>query len=244
MKVQDNSVTPVSNRSQSLKCSGIILRSGVLVLMAFSSLSSVATNASESGLGEPLSSPEEGKRPVWLRPINENNSDSTPSGLIEDEIVELRPGWSQLEPSVLDVQAWDWLQQYLGRLVDEIGAPSRNRPSAKAFEANFVRATTEFLESDSEETDAFQIAVIQALEEIEQARARMLQGKSQAELDLDETAAMLASRARWVEYREAQRHAARHTLAVLQAQPRHELLREHMLKWLLRLAYGIGEVAK
>jgi hypothetical protein len=72
----------------------------------------------------------------------------------------------------------------------------------------------------------------------------MLLGTVNAELDLDESAAMLASRALWVEYGEAQRHAARHPLAVLQAQPRHELLREDMLKWLLRLAYGIGEVAK
>jgi hypothetical protein len=216
---QDNMQEPGSRRRRSPPCWGIFLRSAALALVALSLISPVTTNASEGPQTDPKSS--------------------------GDEIVKLRPGWSELEPSVLDVQAWDWLQQDLDRLFDETAAPrARQRTSPEAFEEKFVHVTAEFLEIDPVETDTFKIAVTRALEEIQQARSRLLLGTVNAELDLDESAAMLASRALWVEYGEAQRHAARHPLAVLQAQPRHELLREDMLKWLLRLAYGIGEVAK
>jgi hypothetical protein len=145
---------------------------------------------------------------------------------------------------VLDVQAWDWLQQDLDRMLDEITAHATHRLSPKAFEVKFVGATVEYLEIDAKTTQSFQVAVNAALDEIDGARADMLRGSQMREPGLDETAALRDSRARWEAYGEAQRHAARHPLAVLEARPRHELLREKMLKWLLRLNYGMAAAAR
>jgi ABC-type nitrate/sulfonate/bicarbonate transport system substrate-binding protein len=144
---------------------------------------------------------------------------------------------------VLDVQAWDWLQQDLKRMLDQTREKARNRLSPEAFKAKFIGATAEFLEIDAEATSTFEAAVNKAITEIDQARTDMLRQKTNSESEPDETAAMLASRAGWAEYGQAQRRAVRHPLAVLQARPRHELLRETMLKWLLRLNYGMGAAA-
>jgi hypothetical protein len=212
--------------------------------MAFLLVAPSATNASEGPQTEPNTSTEEGKRPVWLRQIeDETNSGSRHGGGPGDEkIAGLRPGWSEFEPGVLDVQAWDWLQQDLDRMLDGTRAHALNRPSPEEFEAKFMSATAKFLEFDTGESKAFQSAVHRALDEIGRARTNMLRKPKQP--DLDETAAMLASRTGWTEYGRAQHHAVRHPLAVLRAQPRHGLLREDMLKWLLHLDYGIGAAAK
>jgi hypothetical protein len=158
---------------------------------------------------------------------------------------DARPGDpSQVEPGVLDVQAWDWLQQDLERIIDQTKAHTHNRLSPEAFEAKFVDATTEFLDIDAETTRTFRSAVNKALDEIQAARHEMLRRKAKLEPDLDETNAMLESRAGWKEYSKAQRHAVRHPLAVLEARGRHQLLREKMLMWLLRLDYGIGTATR
>lgn len=167
----------------------------------------------------------------------------------EEESGSHRTGWSKLEPGVLDVQAWDWLQQDLDRMLDQTRKTARNRLSAEAFKAKFIGATAEFLEIDAEATSTFEAAVNKAITEIDTARADMkvgkdkLQKKQEGGSDPDENAAMVASRAGWVEYGEAQHRAVSHPLAALQARPRHELLRESMLKWLLRLDYGMSAAA-
>lgn len=161
----------------------------------------------------------------------------------EEDSGSHRAGWSKLEPGVLDVQAWDWLQQDLDRMLDQTRKNARNRLSAEAFKAKFIGATAEFLEMDAEATSTFEAAVNKAITEIDQARTDMLRQKSRTEPNPDEKAAMVASRAGWVEYGQAQHRAVRHPLAALQARPRHELLRESMLKWLLRLDYGMSAAA-
>ena len=210
------------------------------------------THASEGQQAEPSSSSKVSERPPWLRPLG----DETPGGAAAnnppssgrppgEEASGARPwGWSLLEPGVLDVQAWDWLQQDLERMLDETKAHAPHRLSPEAFEAKFLGATVEFLEIDAEATKTFQTAVNKALDEIDRARADMLRRKAKIEPDLDETRALLESRAGWEEYGKAQHHAARHPLAVLQARPRHQLLRETMLKWLLRLDYGMNTAAQ
>jgi len=161
----------------------------------------------------------------------------------EEDSGSYRAGWSKLEPGVLDVQAWDWLQQDLDRMLDQTREKARNRLSPEAFKAKFIGATAEFLDIDAEATSTFEAAVNKAITEIDQARTDMLRQKPRTEPDPDEKAAMLASRAGWAEYGQAQHRAVRHPLAVLQARPRHELLRETMLKWLLRLDYGMSAAA-
>jgi hypothetical protein len=145
---------------------------------------------------------------------------------------------------VLDVQAWDWLQQDLEQTLDEAAARVTHRLSPEAFEAKFVGATVEYLQLDDETTQSFQVAVNRALDEIDGARAEMLRGKRRKEPGLDESTALRESRASWEVYGKAQRHAVRHPLAVLEARPRHELLREEMLRWLLRLDYGMTAAAQ
>jgi hypothetical protein len=125
-------------------------------------------------------------------------------------------------------------------------ATARDRLAPEAFEAKFVRATAEFLDIDANADLAFEIAVRRALDEIADARAKMAVGtlqEGEREPGLAETDAMRESSARWQAYAAAQRHAVRHPIALLEAEPRHELLREEILSWLLRLDYGMRAAA-
>ena len=151
---------------------------------------------------------------------------------------------SQIEPGVLDVQAWDWLQQDLEQMIDQTKAHTRDRLSPEAFESRYVGATVEYLEIDTVTARTLQSAVNEALAEIDGARAKMQQRKDELAPHPNETDAMRASRDAWQAYGKAQRHAVRHPLAVLEPQPRQQLLRENMLRWLLRLDYGIGAAAR
>lgn len=185
---------------------------------------------------------EEAERPAWLRPLtDESESETEP----EEEASDKNwGGWSKLEPGVLDVQAWDWLQMDLERLLFLTSAPAYERLSPNVFEQKYMGATTEFLEIDAEASETFRVAVGKALDELRIARTDMLQRSTNSERGVDATAAMLESRTHWTEYRKAQSHAARHALAVLRELPRHELLREAILKWLLRFEYGMQSAAK
>jgi hypothetical protein len=242
MLMQDHAREPGRSARRPSLFWGTFLESGVLVLAALLLVLPEVTHASEGQQAAPISSSEEGERPAWLRPLgDEANSRTQPSGEPgEGASSKSWAGWSKLEPGVLDVQAWDWLQQDLERMLGLATTPARNRLSPEAFEAKYLGATVEFLEIDAEGSRTFQTAVGKALDEIEGARANMLRRKPESEPGLDETAAMLSSRASWEQYREAQSHAMRHPLALLQERPRHQLLRETMLKWLLRLDYGMG----
>ena len=165
------------------------------------------------------------ERPTWLRPLSEattRDASHLPSG----------------EPGVLDVQAWDWLNQDLERLVDRTRTNARQRLSPDAFKAQFLGATTAFLEFDDEARRAFESAVAKALREIGSAREHLLRQQIHTASASEKTGAMDRQRAAWTQFSAAQRHAKHVPVAVLDARPRHQLLREAMLKWLLRLDYG------
>ena len=151
---------------------------------------------------------------------------------------------SQIEPGVLDVQAWDWLQQDLEQMIDRTKAHARDRLSSEAFEAQYVGATVEYLEIDTVTARALQSAVNKALAEIDGARVYMRRRKDELAPHSTETDAMGASRDAWQAYGNAQREAVSHPLAVLEPRPRHQLLRENMLQWLLRLDYGMGAAGR
>ena len=238
MRAEGSAPIPASSaRRLPLFCGiGALVTAGLLLLLPGS------VNASDGKPAGPSSNSAESVRPAWLRPLGEETHPPEPSE--QEPSFELRSGWSKLEPGVLDVQAWDWLQQDLVRMLDQTPANAAERLSPEAFEAKFLGATVEFLEIDAEEAEIFQTAVDQALGEIEGAREEMLRRKPELEPGLDEAVAMNASQAGWEEYARAQRDAVRHPLAVLQERPRHQLLREDMLKWLLRLAYGMGAAAE
>jgi len=208
----------------------------------------VFSGASEAGTKEAAAS----ERPAWLRPLDHETeiqakARTEPTNQDAKKDSGNWAGWSKLEPGVLDVQAWDWLQQDLNRMLDLTTAPPPNHLSSMVFEERYLGATVEYLDVDAEEGRIFEVAVGKALDELAGARDDMLrQAPKQAPSgsNVDETAAMLESRASWTAYRKAQSHAARHPLDLLQELPRHELLRETMLKWLLRLEYGIEAAGK
>jgi hypothetical protein len=204
------------------------------------------TQASEGRQAPPTANSDEAERPAWLRPIGEETGSSTrPNSEPGDGGSNMhRAGWSKHEPGVRDVQAWDWLQQDLERIVDRTASRAPDRLSRTGFEAKFVEATTEFLEIGDEATRSFRVAVGRSLEEIDSARSELLQRKLENGSSLDETDAMLAAREGWAEYGKAQQRAARHPLAILETRPRHQLLREKMLTWLLRLDYGLSVAAQ
>ncbi len=238
---------PCARGSRRSRLSGGVLAQGALLLLL---APAGTTHALQDEEAVTRSSSVQNERPAWLRPLGDEDRSGTdyksgPSDLSgEEDSGALRPGWSKLEPGVLDVQAWDWLQQDLERMFDATRAAARNRLSRDAFKAKYLGATVEFLGIDAGATTAFETSVNKALGEIEGARADMQRPKPRSAPDLDESAAMLVSRAGWLEYGHAQRNATRHPLAVLEARPRHELLREQMLTWLLRLDYGMGAAAR
>jgi len=149
-----------------------------------------------------------------------------------------------VEPGVLDVQAWDWLQQDLERLVDDTSTPTRQRLSAGNFQTRYVDATITYLELDAQGMAGFRQAVAEALGEIGEARRAMLSSRSGSTSELALTDSMVDSQTRSDAYGRAQRHAARLPLVVLESRPRHQLLREQMLKWLLSLDYGISAASR
>ena len=252
MPVRGNLLEPGSSARISLLFWGIFPRSGPLASAALTLLLLLpgATHAAGDQQTEPSSvsgsASEQGERPAWLRPLDDraDSSGESSSEAGKQDGGGNWAGWSELEPGVHDVQAWDWLQQDLERMLDLTAERAHNRLTREEFEAKYLGATAEFLEIDTQTTTTFETAVNKALDEIAGARATMLLRKPKSEPDLDETAAMLASRAGWAEFGKAQRHAVRHPLAVLEARPRHQLLRETMLKWLLRLEYGMGAASQ
>jgi hypothetical protein len=188
----------------------------------------------------------EGGRPGWLRPLGDKiNSNREPKGEPGEEGTRKNwAGWSKLEPGVLDVQAWDWLQMDLERMLDLTNSRAYQRLSPNAFEERYLDATIEFLEINADIGESFQIAVAKALVELDTARHDLFLEQTKRESVIDEETAMLKSRADWEEYRKAQSHALLLPLALLEELPRHELLRETMIRWLLRLNYGIQVAAK
>lgn len=149
-----------------------------------------------------------------------------------------------VEPGVLDVQAWDWLQQDLGKMVDDTETQARQRLSPGSFQTRYVDATITYLELDEGTMAVFRRTVAEALGEIGDARRVMLSSRFGSEPGLAMTDSMANSQARSDRYARAQRHAARLPLAVLESRPRHQLLREQMLKWLLGLDYGISAASR
>ena len=205
-----------------------------------------ATYAADGQQSSLNTSTMEGGRPAWLRPLGDKiNSNSEPKGEPGEEGRRKNwAGWSKLEPGVLDVQAWDWLQMDLDRILDLTNSTAYQRLSPKAFEEKYLGATVEFLEIDADIGESFQIAVGKALVELDATRHDFFQKQTKGESAINEESAMLKSRADWEEYRKAQSYALLLPLAVLEELPRHQLLRETMLRWLLRLNYGIEAAAK
>ncbi len=72
------------------------------------------------------------------------------------------------EPGVLDVQAWDWLEQDLERMVTTV----RQQPSTwtpETFAAEYLSLTVAFLELDPQADLEFRSAVDTAITEIDDA---------------------------------------------------------------------------
>ena len=116
------------------------------------------------------------------------------------------------------------------------------------------RAFEEFLENAIEgkkagqkhliEYDRTKAKIAELSMEINAARDAMTLAQSTIDPALDASAATRERRTSWREFGDAQRHAVRHLTAELQARPRHQLLQEGVMKWALRLDYGVRAAAR
>ncbi|MFT4540869.1 MAG: hypothetical protein ACI841_001073 [Planctomycetota bacterium] len=136
-------------------------------------------------------------------------------------------------PTTLEVQQADQLWSELAQLQS-----SAVDLGTEAFlHASIVR-TTEFLQADAKSGAQFESATRQALQELRDARARMEQIHSGLDGMLDGAASIATQRAAWSAWQESQAEAAETLAGVLDPSPRHGLLAEKALFWLLTLDYG------
>ncbi len=141
-----------------------------------------------------------------------------------------------------DAQSLDQLDRALDTLRDE--APSLG---AEEFKTRALGLTLAYLQFDGpEQVDRaarFVTVVDQALAEIDGARAQMEAVNAQAiadtQGDVESDESILARREAWGSWQVAQRDAGDLLLTAMIPCPRHGLLAEQRLIWLLRLDYGI-----
>jgi len=142
-------------------------------------------------------------------------------------------------PTTADVQSLDQLWREIDKLqkqAAELGEPE--------FTTQAVRLTTDFLELDEDDADDFRTTVDAALLELDAARENMRLANVEI-LSLPEgDEATLLRRDSWARWQEEQRAAADGLLAALSAGPRHRMLAEERLIWLLRLDYSIQAARK
>lgn len=128
-------------------------------------------------------------------------------------------------------QLWRDLES-LHREADELGPDELRRRA--------VERTAAFLEfePESEQRERFEATVDAALADLGEARARMGGVQREAARDPGSEASIQARREGWGRWLEEQRAAADRMLAVLEGGPRHALLAEKRLLWLLQLDFS------
>ncbi len=175
--------------------------------------------------------------PSPLQPLTESSAAAP-------ESVHPKPHLPPGEPGVKDVQEWDWLQQDLEQFLALTDRDARGRLAPDPFRTEYIGATIEFLELDDEDARRFGSSVDLALADIASARQKMEAPPVAGEHADQHPHPLARSAARWDAFRGAQREAVRHVLDALDEKPRHRLLRDGGLKWLLRLDYGLRAAAR
>ena len=145
-------------------------------------------------------------------------------------------------------QMWTRLES-LQKKSDELGQ--------EQFKKEFLLSTTTYLQLDSEQTKKFLRVVDEGLKRLDEARDRLKitrkptlvqdgdAGKSQQDSWSGERPASIAARRdAWSQWRDDQRESSDLLLSGLQPSPRHDLLVERRLLWLLKLDFSLRNAPK
>ena len=132
-----------------------------------------------------------------------------------------------------DVQDFDRLWGELSSLREDAA-----EGGAAEFRVRAVARTVEYLGLDPEERIRFVAVVEAALADVAAARARVEETSRETAADPLAPASVAARRDAWEVWQREQADASDRLLEVLEAKPRHRLLAEQRLLWLLKLDYG------
>ena len=161
------------------------------------------------------------------------------AGVKDSEVKPWYPNAAKYEPSVDDVQRWDWLKQDLDLLVDEARPKSLRRVSPDEFKDRYIEASLEYLELDDKETAAFRQAVEDGLEGIDEARSEMEQVKESADYDDNDASSIAVWRDAQRTFQDQQQEVAEKFVGTLPERSRTTLMRENGKRWLVQLDFGI-----
>lgn len=135
--------------------------------------------------------------------------------------------------STADVQSLDQLWRELANLQN--GAA---RLGKDGFTEAAVGATAAYLELEPARAELFAATVSAALQDLDAARRVQRASESALAADPSTDQAIAARREAWGRWQEAQRAAADLILAALEPSPRHGMLAEDRMLWLLKLDAG------
>jgi hypothetical protein len=136
--------------------------------------------------------------------------------------------------TTLDVQDSDRLWNDLAALQAAV-----SELNAQDYVRSTVARTVEFLALEGAAAGRFIDSVDQGLHRLDEARKVMEAIHADTDEDPTSAASIVTRRAAWSKWQEEQSAAADGLLAVLHSTPRHGLLAEKRLFWLLRLEYGV-----
>ena len=141
--------------------------------------------------------------------------------------------------TTVDAKDFDQLWLDLQFLQDE--APELD---AAEYKRRVVRKTARYLELDSDQELRFAEVVDLELGDLRDARARMEKINLQTTHSSENPLAVIALRNAWRRWQHEQKMASDRLLDALQSTPRHRLLAEKRLLWLLRLDYSMRPEAR
>jgi hypothetical protein len=124
------------------------------------------------------------------------------------------------------------------------------------YKQQFLASTTAYLQLDSEQTEKFVNVVDEGLKRLDAARDLLTRtrqqtleqevdaGTSQDSWSGESPASIAARRDAWSQWRNDQRESSDILLSALQPTPRHDLLSERRLLWLLKLDFSLRDEGK
>ena len=143
------------------------------------------------------------------------------------------------EPTVEDVQHWDWLEVDLDRLIDEARPRARKRLDAGEFTKEYFKVSLEYLKLDEDDRKRFETAVQAGLTAIDDARKKMEDVRAATRYDEAQPDSIQVWKDTQAEFLARQKTAANSLVESLPARPRTTLMREQALTWLVRYDFGI-----
>lgn len=133
------------------------------------------------------------------------------------------------EPTVEDVQHWDWLEVDLDRLIDEARPRARKRLDAGEFTKEYFKVSLEYLKLDEDDRKRFETAVQAGLTAIDDARKKMDDVRASTKYDEAKPDSTQVWQDTQAEFLARQKKAANGLVQSLPARRRTTLMREQAL---------------